>query len=58
MGTAALIGLLLQAVQAGFALTEIKKNVDVMTASGATEAEVHTYLRSLAHKNQDALEQA
>lgn len=37
---------------------EIKKNVDTMTAAGASEAEVHTYLRKLAHDSQATLEQA
>jgi len=47
-----------QAVQAGFALSEIVSNVRTMKAAGATEEELHTYLRSLAHKNQTSLEEA
>lgn len=58
MGVATILGYALQAVQAGFELADIVNNVKAMEAAGSTEAEVHTYLRSLAHKNQQALEQA
>lgn len=58
MGVAVILGYALQAVQAGFALADIVNTVKQMETEGVTEADIHTYLRSLAHKNQQALEQA
>lgn len=56
MGAAVILGYALQFVQAGFSLMEIKSKVDTMTAAGATEAEIHVYLKKLAHDSQTALE--
>ena len=58
MGIATVLGFVLQAVQAGFQLADIVNKVRVMEAAGATDEEIHVYLKSLAHTDQDKLEQA
>lgn len=58
MGIATLLGLVLQAVQAGFKLADIVSHVKTMEAAGATESQIHDYLKNLAHQSQDQLEQA
>lgn len=58
MGIATILGYVLQAVQAGFELQAIVDNVRKMQTDGATESDIHMYLRSLAHKNQADLENA
>ena len=58
MGVSSILSLALQAVQAGFALSEIVATVRSMEASGTPEETIHTYLRSLAHTNQTRLDNA
>lgn len=58
MGAAAIVQVLLQLTQAGFALVDIANKVHTMNAAGATDAEIHAYLRALAQKSQQDLENA
>lgn len=58
MGIATVLGYVLQLVQAGFVLSEIVANVKAMKADGVSDNEIRKYLRDLAHKAQDDLENA
>ena len=58
MGIATILGFALQFVQAGFALADIVSKVREMENSGATDTQIHDYLKSLAHEAQVKLEQA
>ena len=58
MGIAQVLLILTQLVQAGFALKQISDDVHAMQAKGATDQDVHDYLRALAKKNLDDLKAA
>lgn len=58
MGIAEIVGVILQLVQAGFQLEAIAAKVKDMKAKGATEEQVHTYLKNLAAAAQADLEKA
>jgi hypothetical protein len=58
MGLATALSLILQLVQAGFVLGDIVNTVKEMSDAGATDDQIHKYLRDLAHASQDRLEQA
>lgn len=58
MGTAAVLGVVLQLVQAGFQLEAIVAEAQQREAAGATDQEIHDWLFELAETNQKALESA
>ena len=58
MGAYTILNYALMFIEAGFSLNEIVNKVRVMEAAGASEQEVHAYLKKLAHDAQDELEKA
>lgn len=58
MGIASILGIVLQLVQAGFALEAIVSKVKDMESKGATPDQVHIYLKNLANAAQADLENA
>ncbi len=58
MPIAAILGMVLQVVQAGFSLADIVGKVKDMESKGATEQQIHDYLKNLAHATQGDLEKA
>jgi hypothetical protein len=58
MGIAEILGIILQIVQAGFQLDALVAKVQDMKAKGATDDQIHVYLKNLAAAAQADLEKA
>jgi len=58
MGIAEVLGIVLQLVQAGFQLEAIVGKAKEMKSKGATDDQIHTYLKNLAAAAQADLEKA